>query len=279
MVHVGKCRYKYHGDFHPFRQILLEINLTISPGRGENTKYLNHHLAINTITTLPSFPDFQLESPWPTLQHGPPSIVINGVMGPHVNGIKWHYKIYKWVSLGFGSPLYMDLQAMAIYIYVYNCCLGPQLVHCCTVVPSLRQTQLLAHLGELQCPSCFNGDCAHVELRPSRVYTRSIRWEHDWIQLEQVLTAAGRTVNKMISWSTAKVRPPEETSQKLTTFSGWTIETKTNKETPTIKPNRAGYTVGNSKALPKVLPTRQDSVPEPTKLKGRAKGTTKDWTR
>lgn len=62
-----------------------------------------------------------------------------------------------------------------LYIYIYVVLFGPTtctLLHCC---PLIKATRLLAHLGELQCPSCFNGDCAHVELRPSRVYTQSIR--------------------------------------------------------------------------------------------------------
>ena len=45
--------------------------------------------------------------------------------------------------MGFTGFLFTPIHGLTsygyIYIYTYNCCLGPQLVHCCTVVPSLRQ--------------------------------------------------------------------------------------------------------------------------------------------
>ena len=97
----------------------------------------------------------------------------------------------------------MDLQATAaIYVYIYITVVWAHNLYtvfsCCPLTK--LATRLLAHLGELQCPSCFNGDCAHVELRPSRVYTQvdplTNTIGYSW---NKFLTAAGRTVNKTTS--------------------------------------------------------------------------------
>lgn len=156
-----------------------------------------------------------------------------------------------------------------LYIYIYmSCCLGPQLAHCCTVVPSLRQPGCLHILVNFNVLRVSMVTVLMLNfVRAGSTHSRSVEntigysWNKFW-RLRSM-------VNKMISWSTARVRPPEETSQKLTTFSGWTIETKTNKETPTIKPIRAGYTVGNPIAKSISPNSTVDSVElEPTKLKG-----------
>ena len=152
-----------------------------------------------------------------------------GFTGFFVHPYTWTYKLWLYITVVWAHNLYT--------------------VALCPLTK--LATRLLAHLGELQCPSCFNGDCAHVELRPSRVYTQSDPLTNTVREVDARVGTSfdgcGRTVHKMISWPTAKSEATRRNISKVDDF--YCVNHRNKKQTkkhPPSKPNRAGYKVGNS---------------------------------